>query len=126
MLGIKSTKSAGLVEVTVDGPITRSDYEALVAEVDSQLKTHQKLNVVEVVRAIGGVDFGVWWKDLIFHLTHRRWLNRVAVVSDKGWIGPLTRFLAPLYPAEVRTFPLSALEEARRWAKLGDVTKAAA
>lgn len=126
MLSIRSTKSAGLIEITIDGPINRSDYEVVVGEVDELLKTHDKLNVIEVVREIGWVDFDVWWKDLVFHLTHRRWLNRVAVVSDKGWVGPLTRFFAPLYPAEIRTFPLSGLNEARNWAKLGNVTKAAA
>lgn len=126
MLAVESNRSAGLIELVVDGAITRDDYEAVVAEIDAMLETHDKLNVVEVVRSIGQVEFGVWWKDIVFHLTHRNWLHRVAVVSDSGWIGPLTRFLSPLYPAEVRTFPLGEIEQARAWARVGNVVKAAA
>jgi hypothetical protein len=86
------------------------------------LTTHEKLNVIAVVRDLGWVDMGVWPKDLVFHLTHRNWLNHFALVSDIGWIGPLTRFFAPLYPAAaIRTFALAELDEARRWVKVGDV-----
>lgn len=126
MLKIHTNKSAGLIELTVDGPIHKVEYEAAVAAIDALLKTHDKLNVVEVVRHIGWIDFDVWWKDLVFHLTHLNFIHRAAVVSDSGWIGPLTRFLAPLYPAEIRTFGLDQLEEARRWAKVGNVARAAA
>lgn len=126
MLTITSDDAAGLIELTVDGAIDRADYEAAVAAVDDLLTRHDKLNVIEVVKTIGWVDFGVWWRDAVFHLTHRGWLNRVAVVSDSGWIGPLTRFLAPLYPAEIRTFALDEIEDARTWTRIGNVTHAAA
>lgn len=126
MLKIDADKSSGFIELTVDGPIHKSDYEAAVAAVEELLKTHEKLNAIEVVKEIGWIDMGVWWKDLVFHLTHRMIFHRAAVVSDKGWIGPMTRFFAPLYPAEIRAFPLDQLDEARRWARVGNVAKAAA
>jgi hypothetical protein len=125
MLKIETSKSAGLIELTVDGAIHKPDYEAAVAAIDELLKTHDKLNVIEVVHKIGWVDADVWWKDLTFHLTHRNFIHRAAVVSDSGWIGPVTRFLAPLYPAEIRTFGMDQLEQARKWAKLGNVARAA-
>lgn len=126
MLKIDADKSSGLIELTVDGPIHQADYEAAVAAVEELLQTHDKLNAIEVVKEIGWVDFGVWWKDLVFHLTHRNIFHRAAVVSDHGWIGPMTRFFAPLYPAELRSFPLDQLEEARAWARIGNVSREAA
>lgn len=126
MLKIETDAAVGLAELTVEGPVNRADYEQVVATIDDLLKQHDKLNVIEVVREMGWVDFDVWWKDLVFHLTHRNWLHRVAVVSDKGWVGPMTRFFAPLYPAEIRTFALDQLDEARQWARLGNVARAAA
>lgn len=126
MLTIEADGAAGLIELTVDGVVNRADFEAATAAIDKLLESRDKLNVVEVVRKIGWIEFGVWWRDAVFHLTHRHWLHRVAVVSDSGWIGPLTRFLAPLYPAEIPTFALDGLDEARKWARIGNVTHAVA
>lgn len=125
MLKIETDAAAGFLEMTVDGTISRDEYEAVVSAVEELLKTHDKLNVVEVVRELGWIEPEVWWKDILFHLSHRNFLHRVAVVSDRGWVGPVTRLFAPLYPAAIRTFAEAELDEARRWARVGDVTRAA-
>lgn len=125
MLKVDSDAKAGYLELTVDGVIHKADFEAAVAAVDELLKTHEQLNVVEVVRDIGWIEPQVWWKDLLFHLAHRNFIHRAAVVSDSGWVGPVTRMFAPFYPAAIRTFGLDQLEYARTWARVGDVGKAA-
>jgi hypothetical protein len=125
MLKVDSDAKAGYLELTVDGVIHKADYEAAVAAVDELLKTHEQLNVVEVVRDIGWIEPQIWWKDLLFHLSHRNFIHRAAVVSDSGWIGPVTRLFAPFYPVAIRTFGLDQLEYARTWARVGDVGKAA-
>ena len=125
MLKVEADATVGFLELTVDGAISREEYEAVVSAVDELLITHEKLNVVEVVKKLGWIEPEVWWKDILFHLSHRTFLHRVAVVSDRGWVGPLTRFFAPLYPVAIRTFGEADLAEARRWAKVGDVTRAA-
>lgn len=125
MLKVDKDAKAGYLELTVDGVIHKADYEAAVAAVDELLKAHEQLNIVEVVRDIGWVEPQVWWKDLLFHLAHRNFIHRAAVVSDSGWVGPVTRLFAPFYPAAIRTFGLDQLEYARTWAKIGDHTKSA-
>lgn len=125
MLKVEPDAAAGFLEITVDGTISRDEYEAIVTVVDELLKNHDKLNVVEVVRELGWIEPEVWWKDILFHLSHRNFLHRVAVVSDRGWVGPVTRLFAPLYPAAIRTFGEAELDEARRWARVGDVSRAA-
>ncbi|MGB5078328.1 MAG: STAS/SEC14 domain-containing protein [Sphingorhabdus sp.] len=119
MLDVKIDKSAGYLEMTVDGTIDKEQYEQAVAAVDELLKTHTRIDAVEIVRDIGWIEAEVWWKDMLFHLTHRNILRRAAVVSDNGWVGPVTRFFAPLYPAAIRSFTMAELDEARRWAKEG-------
>ncbi len=127
MLKIEANKASGFAELTMDGGIETAEYEMVIATIDDLLKTHDRLNMVAVVRDLGWVDMAVWPKDLMFHLTHRRWLDRFALVSDTEWIGHVTRFFAPLYPAaEIRTFELAQLEEARGWARVGNVSRAAA
>ena len=125
MLKVEKDVTAGYLELTVDGVVHRDEYQQAVDAVDELLKTHEQLNVVEVVRDIGWVEPQVWWKDLLFHLSHRNFIHRAAVVSDSGWVGPVTRMFAPFYPAAIRTFGLDQLEYARTWAKIGDHAKSA-
>lgn len=120
MLGVAMNEDLGYLELTVDGPIGRADYEAAVKAVDTLLERHSQIDVVEVVGHIGWVEAEVWWKDIVFHLHHRNFLRRVAVVSDRGWVGPVTRLFAPLYPCAIRSFAMAEIEEARRWAIEGD------
>ncbi len=125
MLEVETDVPAGYLELTVDGAVDKEDYQAAVDAVDLLLQSHAQLNVVEVVRNIGWIEPEVWWKDLLFHLAHRNFIHRAAVVSNSGWVGPVTRIFAPFYPAAIRTFGLDQLEHARQWAKVGDVNKAA-
>ena len=124
MLKVETDVPAGYLELTVDGAVDKEDYQAAVDAVDLLLQSHAQLNVVEVVRNIGWIEPEVWWKDLLFHLAHRNFIHRAAVVSNSGWVGPVTRIFAPFYPAAIRTFGLDQLEHARQWAKVGDVNKA--
>jgi SpoIIAA-like len=120
MLGVEMDTKAGYLELTVDGRIGKEDFEKAVAAVDVLLETHKKIDVVEVVLDVGWVEPEVWWKDIVFHLNHRHFLRHAAVVSDSGWVGPITRLFAGLYPAAIRTYSVGEIEEARRWAKEGD------
>jgi hypothetical protein len=120
MLDIAMDLDTGFLELTLDGDIHDVDYQRAVDAVNLLLTRHKKIDVVETVKGFGWVDPGVWFKDLAFHLTHHNFMRHVAIVSDKGWVGPLANLVAPLYPATLRTFRLAEIETARRWAKAHD------
>lgn len=120
MLGVAINTELGYLELTVDGRIGKTDFDAAVKAIDTLLETHSQIDVVEVVGHIGWVEPEVWWKDIVFQINHRDVLRRIAVVSDRGWVGPVTRLFAPLYPCAIRTFSAGEIEEARRWAVDGD------
>ncbi|MFM7027771.1 MAG: STAS/SEC14 domain-containing protein [Chakrabartia sp.] len=120
MLNVDLDPEAGFLELTVDGAIDDLDYQAAVDAVNLLLTQHQQINVVEVVKTLGWVDPSVWFKDLYFHLTHRNFMRRAAIVSDKGWVGPLTSLIAPLYPTMIRSFTLAELDDARAWVRARD------
>ncbi len=123
MLKVQADEEAGYLELEVDGRIGRADFQNAVDAVDRLLKTHKKIDVAEVVKDIGWIEPEVWWKDMVFHLSHGAFMRHAAVVSDAGWIGPLTRLFAPLYPAAIRSFSLAEIDAARAWAK-GGIAKA--
>jgi hypothetical protein len=117
MLSCDVDSASGVVELTVDGAITRADYERVVAVLEAELAKRDKLRVVETIRAIGHIDAAVWWQDVRWAFGHIGKFGRCAVVTDKGWVGSITRAVAALMPAEIRVFPLAAIDEARAWVR---------
>ena len=119
MLDIMIDESVGYIELTVDGAVDKAGYEAAVAAIEALLKTHKKINAVEVVRSFVGMEPSLWWRDLNYSFTRLDSFGRCAVVTDNGWIGPMARFFAAFLSVEVRTFEMKDLEAARTWAKGG-------
>ena len=119
MLNWTVDDAAGVIDLIVDGAITRADYERLVPVLDAQVARHDKLRVVETVRKIGPIDWSLWWQDVAWVVKNRDSLARCAVVTDHGWIGPITRASAALFSGEMRVFPESQADAARAWVREG-------
>ena len=119
MLNYTVDEQAGVVDLLVDGEVTRADYEALIPVLEAQIAKHGKLRVVETVRKLGPIDWSLWWQDLKWAAQHRDKMARAAVVTDHGWIGPITRAAGALFPGEMRVFPEKEAEVARAWVREG-------
>jgi len=117
MLELATDPAAGVIEITVDGDISRADFEAAVQAIETLVARHGRVNAVEVIRRIGTMPPSLWWRDLSYSVSHLDKFGRCAVVTDKGWIGPLARFFAAFTHVEIRTFPPDELEAARLWAR---------
>src|SRR3546814_8187732 len=91
MIDYLTDPDRGVVEFTVDGPLTKEDYDRFVAEIDDAIGRFGKLRLVEIVKDIGAIDSAIWWPDLKWAATHMKHIARCAVVTDKGWIGAITR-----------------------------------
>jgi len=117
MLEITTDAAAGMIELTVDGDIGEPDFEAAVEAIDAMIAKHDRVNAVEVIRRIGTMPPSLWWRDIKYSFSHLDKFGRCAVVTDKGWIGPLARFFAAVTRVEIRTFPFAELEAARAWAR---------
>lgn len=99
------------------GRITAEDYrERLEPKVDALLAKGGKLRSLFVVEnEVGDVALDALWEDQKFDHKHWRDFSHVAVVTDHGWIRTATTLFAPFFPARVRVFPLSELDEAKDW-----------
>ena len=116
MLGIEVAND-GLVELVVDGAISREDFDHVVSTLEAGFAKHGKLNVVEVVRRFGGIAPQLWWRDVKWSFGHLDRFGRCAIVTDSGWMGPVARALGAMLPIELRTFGMDGLDEARAWAR---------
>ena len=119
MLSWTVDEDAGVIDLIVDGAITRADYEKIVPVLEAQIARHGKLRVVETVRKLGPVDLSLWWEDLKWVVQHRDAVGRAAVITDHGWIGPVTRAASALFSGEMRVFPEAKGDEARTWVREG-------
>src|SRR3546814_20581949 len=84
--------------------MTTEDDDLSVAEIDDEIGRFGKLRLVEIVKDIGAIDSAIWWPDLKWAATHMKHIARCAVVTDKGWIGAITRAAAAVLTAALRVF----------------------
>ena len=111
---------APVVELVVKGRVTREDYEAIVEPLQAFIDCHGTVRVIEVIEDLDGFDAGVLLPGIRFDLKNMRNVSHVAVVSDIGWLSPVSRAAGALTPITVRSFPLAQMHEARKWIKNPD------
>jgi hypothetical protein len=99
------------------GRVTRQDYlEVVIPAVEKARKTHSKTRLYyELGPQFSEIDLGAEWEDLKLGLEdYTRW-ERVAVVTEVGWIKHLVGAFRFVMPGEVRVFANPQVAEARRW-----------
>lgn len=117
MMTFQKDDAAGIIEFTINGRVERADYEAVVQAFETMIAARGKVSVVEVIHDYRGIDPALWWRDVQWSFGHLNDFGRCAVVTDHGWIGPVTRFAAAFMPMEIRVFAMAALDEARAWVR---------
>ncbi|MDG2535687.1 STAS/SEC14 domain-containing protein [Sphingomonas sp. HITSZ_GF] len=117
MMTFETDSEAGVIEFTVDGEVSRAEYDAAAAEMDTVIARHGKLNAVAVVRNFAGMELAAWWKDISWGVGHLTKLGRIAVVTDIGWIIAASRATSWMVPGEQKLFTPEELEQARSWAR---------
>lgn len=99
------------------GRVTKQDYETVLSpRVQRILATHQKLRCYyEIGIAFSGMAPSAVIEDFRLGMKYRSQWERVAVVTDIGWVKTTVIAFRFLISGEIRVFPLSQTEEAKRW-----------
>ena len=106
-----------LIEVIVDGKVTEDDLNRIMPQVEAFIADGDgPIRMVEVIRSFSGLEASALWSGLKFDLHNIKHIARCAVVSDLGWIGPITTMASAVMPTTLRTFKLEQADEARVWA----------
>ncbi len=106
--------------ITVSGKVTEEDYRAAVEPMQKFIDKHGKVRFIEVIESFRGFDPSVIWPGMKFDWKNLPHITHVAVVSDLGWIGPLSKTAGYFMSTKLRTFGLDELEEARKWVQEDD------
>ena len=109
-----STKTA---TIAVSGKITKEDYDAAITPMQAFIDKHGSVNFIEIVESFAGFEPSIIWPGLKFDMANLKHIDRVAVVSDIGWISPITKAAGYFMSTKLRMFDMSELVEAQAWVR---------
>ncbi len=99
------------------GRVTKQDYDTTVLPAIAQaLEETEKVRLYyETAPDFAGVDTGAALEDAVVGVSHLLRWEKIAVVTDVEWIRHTMKLFGFLMPAQVRCFPGSEADDARRW-----------
>lgn len=103
------------VEFTVEGHMSREDYDKVIEPMQAFIDTHGTIRMIEVVKSFTGFDPSVLLPGIQFDLRNMRHISHVAVVSDIGWFSPFIRAASAVTPLQIRSFSMDEIDAARAW-----------
>ncbi|BBD79994.1 STAS/SEC14 domain-containing protein [Aerosticca soli] len=117
MIEQMSDLPAGALGFRAHGQVTADDFKnVIMPDIEAAFALYPKLRVLfELGPDFTGFDPGAVWDEINLRVRHISGLERLAVVTDIGWLRPVARLIDLALPGEVRVFPHAELDQARRW-----------
>lgn len=120
MIEVLDDMPAGVTGIRVSGRLNGDDLRDFKPAMEELVKTDE-IRIVEVIASdYAGFGPGGLVEDLKLGLgtvfRHHSAFKRIAVVSDKEWVGHTLHALAWMIPGELAVFGLDELERAKQWA----------
>jgi hypothetical protein len=108
---------AGVLGFRARGQVTAADYEnVLVPDVEAAFALNPKLRLLyHCGDDFTGFDARAAWDDAKLGLRHFSGWERVALVTDVGWLRLAARTMGFAMPGEFRLFGNAQLDEAKQW-----------
>jgi SpoIIAA-like len=108
---------SNVVGLEAIGHVSADDYRAVLEPaVDTALRQHDKLRLLYVLgEEFEGYSAGAAWEDTKLGISHWGAWERIAVVTDSGWIRDGVRAFAWMLPGEVKVFPVAERDAAQTW-----------
>ena len=121
MLRFELLRDKSILILMPDGALRREDFERLALEVDPFLLSKGKLAGLMIhAKAFPGWDsFAAFLSHLKFVAGHHRRIERIAAVTDSGFLKVLPRIAEHFVQAKVRHFDFDKKDEALAWLEEG-------
>jgi hypothetical protein len=102
-----------VVGIAVKGRVTMQDCrDVLIPVMEKRLKRHEK---IRLYYELGSRFPGAGWDDLDLGIESASRCERVAIVTDIGWVRLTAKALRFLIPGEIRVFATVQAPEGRAW-----------
>jgi len=115
MLTLNPQTDTNVLEFTLDGSMTRPEFNQLIVQAEEMIETFDKIRVVEIIKGTTKVTPNAILPEQKWEPTHLKHLTHLAVVTDQklneSMVTPFRLFIN----AEIKLFKLNELEDARYW-----------
>lgn len=115
MLIFRDDAESGIVELTINGTISKTEFDDVATKLQAIIKERGKVRLLEEIKGFSGIEPSAIWDDIRFSFNHLNDFSRVAVVTDKSWIEWWAKAVSPFISVEVELFEPSEIEAARDW-----------
>ena len=121
MIHFELLRDQGIVIVTPQGPLEKTDFELVGQEVDPFIAAKGKLTGLMIYANSfpGWKNFEALLSHLKFVGEHQRYIERVAAVTDSGFLTIMPGIVAHFVRAEVKHFGFDEKERALAWLETG-------
>lgn len=119
MIRVSDESEGNVVILEAEDKLTDQDYkDVLIPRLESVIRERGKARVLfDMGDNFRGFEPKALWDDASFGLAHRKNFDKIAVVTDRRWIGWAVRIGAWMVKGEVRAFLPSERGEAHSWIK---------
>ena len=117
MLKVMSDMPDGILGIEGTGEVTADDYrQVLIPAVEQARAGGKKIRMLYYLPAeFKSFSGGAIWQDARVGTEHLLSFERVAVVTDVGWVGHSVNAFRWLIPASVKVFSAGELKDAKSW-----------
>lgn len=115
MLSYHREPGTDIVEITIEGRVSRAEFDDVAAALEAVISQHGTVRVLEDIHSFEGIQASAFWDDLKFSLRHMNEVSRAAVVTDEHALEWFVRLVRPVVRGEIRTFHRGELDAARAW-----------
>ena len=119
MLHYELLRDEGLLIVTPEGPLESADFENMAREVDPFLEEKGGLQGLMILAEAfpGWHDFGALVSHLKFVKQHHRKIDKIAAVTDSGFLSIMPSVTTHFVHADVKHFDYVDKDAAMEWLK---------
>jgi len=107
----------GTVGLKITGRVSGDDYDTVLTPVVD--KAIEEFDRIKMLMQIGpgfeGYSLDAAWDDTKLGLRHWSGFERMAIVTDVGWIKTASRAIGFMMPCPVQLFDLDESDDAKRW-----------
>ncbi|MCB9838587.1 MAG: STAS/SEC14 domain-containing protein [Phycisphaeraceae bacterium] len=115
MLEFHQIDDTNVLESTLDGSLTREEYDRLTDKAEEMMRRFDKIRMIQVFRDLGKIGCSVIWADMKWGPAHLGRFERLAIVADQRWFEWMIAPFRPFVHAQIRCFHLDEIDEARAW-----------
>lgn len=121
MVHFELLRERNILIIAPDGPLEEADFERLASELDPFIASKGKLaGVMLYTRSFPGWrSFGAFVSHLKFVVDHHRQIERIAAVTDSGFLKIMPRIAGQFVQAKIKHFDFEEKDQALAWLEMG-------